>query len=303
MLLHERKRDTRIYLLQLEISYWQKTCLKGFYGTSDSSKLTAEQKETISNIHGLAAAGTGAAVGNSATAYGASQAAGNAVENNWSSEKTSAAAAIVTRNYAQLANVLSASYSDDEINRYIDYLQNNPDKQISIVQFLMQENSKHNDSASSNSSSNNNDISTPATPMPPDPDDDKTNNHKKTDNHDKSPYSGDLVPVPKPDAHADALAIRINGRSRVSFSNDPIKREFDAISDEYIAQAKPASLTLGKSFRDQARITFEVAQATGRKVYYHFEGGTPSPAIVAKLKEYSRRYGIEVIIDSKPLNF
>ena len=56
---------------------------KGFYGTSDSSKLTAEQKETISNILGLAAAGTGAAVGNSATAYGASQAAENAVGNNW----------------------------------------------------------------------------------------------------------------------------------------------------------------------------------------------------------------------------
>ena len=55
---------------------------KGFYGTSDSSKLTAEQKETISNILGLAAAGTGAAVGNSATAYGASRAAENAVGNN-----------------------------------------------------------------------------------------------------------------------------------------------------------------------------------------------------------------------------
>ena len=56
---------------------------KGFYGTSDSSKLTAEQKETISNILGLAAAGAGAATGNSATAYGASQAAGNAVDNNY----------------------------------------------------------------------------------------------------------------------------------------------------------------------------------------------------------------------------
>ena len=55
---------------------------KGFYGTSDSSKLTAEQKETISNILGLAAAGTGAAVGNSTTAYGASRAVGNAVEDN-----------------------------------------------------------------------------------------------------------------------------------------------------------------------------------------------------------------------------
>ena len=56
---------------------------KGFYGTSDSRKLTAEQKETVSNILGLAAAGTGAATGNSTTAYGASRAAGNAVDNNY----------------------------------------------------------------------------------------------------------------------------------------------------------------------------------------------------------------------------
>ena len=55
---------------------------KQLYGTSDSRKLTAEQKETVSNILSLAAAGTGAAVGNSTTAYGASRAAGNAVENN-----------------------------------------------------------------------------------------------------------------------------------------------------------------------------------------------------------------------------
>ena len=56
---------------------------KGFYGTSDSSKLTAEQKETISNILGLAAAGTGAMTGNSATAYNAGKTAQNAVGNNW----------------------------------------------------------------------------------------------------------------------------------------------------------------------------------------------------------------------------
>ena len=56
---------------------------KGFYGTSDSSKLTAEQKETLSSILGLAAAGTGAMTGNSATAYGASKAVGNAIDDNF----------------------------------------------------------------------------------------------------------------------------------------------------------------------------------------------------------------------------
>ena len=60
---------------------------KGFYGTSDSRKLTAEQKETISNILGLAAAGTGAMTGgNSATAYNAGKSAQNAVENNFLSD-------------------------------------------------------------------------------------------------------------------------------------------------------------------------------------------------------------------------
>ena len=63
------------------------------YGTPDSSKLTAEQKETVGNLLGLAAAGTGAMTGNSATAYGASRAAGNAVENN---QLTTDKAALVT---------------------------------------------------------------------------------------------------------------------------------------------------------------------------------------------------------------
>lgn len=44
---------------------------KGFYGTSDSRKLTTEQKDTLSSILSLAAAGTGTATGNSTTAYGA----------------------------------------------------------------------------------------------------------------------------------------------------------------------------------------------------------------------------------------
>ena len=153
------------------------------YGTSDPNKLTAVQKRTVLSLANLGGIVVGGAGGNPVNAVNAGSAAENAVGNNWSSEKTSAAAAIVTRNYAKLANVLSASYSDNEINRYIDYLQNNPDKQISIVQFLMQENSKHNDSTSSNSSSNNNDISTPATPMPPDPDQEPYN--KNSSNNDK----------------------------------------------------------------------------------------------------------------------
>ncbi|MEK3731592.1 WXG100 family type VII secretion target [Paenibacillus sp. FSL M8-0334] len=113
-------------------------------------------------------------------------------------------------------------------------------------------------------------------------------------------YSGNLEVVNKPDAAADALAGRIGGQSRVKFSNDPAHREFDAISDQYVAQSKPALQTVNKSIRDQMKATFEAAQETGRKVYYHFEG-QPAQSVIDKLNEYSSRYGIEVIIDTKPL--
>ncbi|MCX8579481.1 hypothetical protein J3U35_08515 [Gilliamella sp. B2717] len=46
-----------------------------------------------------------------------------------------------------------------------------------------------------------------------------------------------MIKVNKPHVAADALAIRLNGVSRVRFVNDT--REFDVISDLYIAQTKP----------------------------------------------------------------
>ncbi|MEK3795064.1 restriction endonuclease fold toxin [Paenibacillus sp. FSL R7-0204] len=113
-------------------------------------------------------------------------------------------------------------------------------------------------------------------------------------------YSGDLVVVNKPDAAADALAERIGGQSRVKFSNDPASREFDAINDQYVGQSKPALHTVNKSVRDQMKATFEAAQETGRRVYYHFEG-QPAQSVIDKLNEYSSRYGIKVLIDTKPL--
>ena len=111
-------------------------------------------------------------------------------------------------------------------------------------------------------------------------------------------YSGGLVKVNKPDA-ADALAQRIGGESRVRFANDG--REFDCISDMYIAQTKPALQQLNKSVRDQMKATFEAAKDTNRSVYYHFEG-QPSQSVINKLNEYSNRYGVKVVIDTKPLN-
>ena len=110
-------------------------------------------------------------------------------------------------------------------------------------------------------------------------------------------YSGELSKVFKPDAAADALADRIGGESRVRFSNDPMGREFDVVSTEYIGQTKPALQSLNRNVRNQMKATFEAARATGRKVYYHFDG-QPTRAVIDKLLEYSARYGIEVVIDT-----
>jgi RHS repeat-associated protein len=113
-------------------------------------------------------------------------------------------------------------------------------------------------------------------------------------------YSGDLIRVNKADVAADALVNRIGGQSRVRFSNDLSKREFDVVSDQYIGQTKQALQSVGSSFRDQAKATFEAAKQTGKSVYYHFEG-KPAQEVVNKLNEYAKRYNVKLVIDTKPL--
>ena len=114
-----------------------------------------------------------------------------------------------------------------------------------------------------------------------------------------SKYSGNLVKVNKPDHAADALAQRIGGESIVRFTNDI--GEFDVISDSYVAQTKPALKQLNAAVRNQMKATFEAAKETNRSVYYHFEG-QPAQSVINKLNEYSKRYGVKVVIDTKPLN-
>jgi len=118
----------------------------------------------------------------------------------------------------------------------------------------------------------------------------------------EGPYSGALCkdPNPRPDIGAEKLAAKLNGQSRVYFSNDPIKKEFDVISNEFIAEAKPAMQSIKPEFRQQAKRAFEAARQTGRKVYFHFNG-EPCRDIIRKLQEYQRRYGIEMIIDTEVL--
>ena len=112
--------------------------------------------------------------------------------------------------------------------------------------------------------------------------------------------SREIIQCNTKDAAADELAKRIGGQSRSAFADDPIQREFDVISDQYIAQAKPPLKCVNKTVRTQMKATFEAAKKYERKVYYQFEG-IPSQEVLDKLYEYSERYGVEVIIDTEPL--
>jgi hypothetical protein len=110
---------------------------------------------------------------------------------------------------------------------------------------------------------------------------------------------GELVSVNTKDRAADLLAERICGKASVRFANGPAN-EFDALSTEYVAQAKPANFTLNQAFRNQAKATFEVALQSGRTPYFQFDG-PPGPGVLRTLSRYASRYGIEPVIDLTPL--
>jgi hypothetical protein len=110
---------------------------------------------------------------------------------------------------------------------------------------------------------------------------------------------GELVRVNAKDRAAGALAERIGGEASVRFAGGPAN-EFDAVSAQYVAQAKPANFTLNKAFRDQAKATFEVAAQSGRTPYFQFDG-PPGPGVLRTLGRYADRYGIEPVIDLTPL--
>jgi Restriction endonuclease fold toxin 3 len=109
---------------------------------------------------------------------------------------------------------------------------------------------------------------------------------------------GELVSVNAKDWAADLLAERIGGEASVRFTKGP-PNEFDAVSSEYVAQAKPANFTLNQAFRNQAKATFEVSIQSGRTPYFQFDG-PPGPGVLQTLSRYADRYGIEPVIDLTP---
>jgi hypothetical protein len=103
------------------------------------------------------------------------------------------------------------------------------------------------------------------------------------------------------DPDAQALAQRIGGQAQAEFASGPnAGREFDAISDEYVAQSKPANFTGGSSWRGQARATFQAAIDSGRTPYFQFNG-PPSQGVLNALQRYAQEYGVQPVIDTEPL--
>jgi len=110
------------------------------------------------------------------------------------------------------------------------------------------------------------------------------------------PYSGNLIKVGNPDPQADRLGARLGGESRVKFQNDPSAREFDVVSDQFVAQTNTGIQQISSRWRNAAKATFEAAIQNGKTPYFHFEQ-LPGVDILAKLREYAARYGIQPVID------
>jgi len=105
------------------------------------------------------------------------------------------------------------------------------------------------------------------------------------------------------DSAAEALARRIGGSHSVripGFGN----REFDAVSERYVAQTtrsksatmRPANF-LNPARREQIRDTLRVARVTGREALFEFTGGAPAAAVRDFIQRNADRIGVGVRID------
>ena len=72
------------------------------------------------------------------------------------------------------------------------------------------------------------------------------------------------------------------------------------LTDNYLGQTKPGGIGVGSDLRKQMKRTIEAARELGLTPYFHFDG-PPRPAVIRKIEEYGRRYGIVPIIDLTPL--
>ncbi|MGW7238594.1 restriction endonuclease fold toxin [Streptomyces sp. NPDC054804] len=72
------------------------------------------------------------------------------------------------------------------------------------------------------------------------------------------------------DPNAQLLAQKLAGRAQVEFLN--LKDvEFDTVSDDYVASAKPGNFQIDRRFRKSAKRMYEVSAASGRTPYFQFD--------------------------------
>jgi RHS repeat-associated protein len=102
------------------------------------------------------------------------------------------------------------------------------------------------------------------------------------------------------DPAAEKLSQRLGGTAQAKFAWGNTNDEFDTISDQYVAQSKPANFRANPEFRRQARRTFEQAIQSGRKPYFHFDG-PPHRDTLSVIQRYSKEYKITAVVDTAPL--
>ena len=115
----------------------------------------------------------------------------------------------------------------------------------------------------------------------------------------KEKYSGDLFKTGDIDEHADELAEFLGGESSVAFDNDPDRKEFDAINDEFIGETKNSGEgNFNAKDRTELNRTFAAAKATNRKVFLQFRSKGLSERNKRRLQRYQREFDVEVQVQT-----
>jgi len=100
------------------------------------------------------------------------------------------------------------------------------------------------------------------------------NNASKSDF--KQIFSGKLVQVKSNDPNAKRLQEQYGGEAEVRFDTDPVKKEFDVITEDLIIEHKAFNTnrprTLGGDTVEKIKIQFEACVATNRNFILHVDG-------------------------------
>jgi hypothetical protein len=114
---------------------------------------------------------------------------------------------------------------------------------------------------------------------------------------------GEIVPTGDIDPAAQELSQRIGGTASVQLSGFG-NREFDAVSDAFVAQTTGAASAalrpknfLSSSRRAQIRGTLAAARATGRQALFEFRGVVPDVEVTRFIERNARRIGVHARVD------